>query len=530
MKSITAVAAWLAVVSAGHGQAIYPGSPDWVSTDTQVSTGAALADLDRDGWLDLVVANGNDISRQRLVVYYNQGDGTYPAMPDWQSADIAYNGHLDVADVNGDGWPDVAVAHLGNGGTQEPIARLYLNNSGTLSSLPDWTADVDGNAFGAAFGDMNNDGRPDLAVGTGWAYSPQQHYANYVYLNVAGALEATASWSSDDTYHYQGLVWVDANQDGWLDLAAAASGTQSRMYMNLGGTLETTASWNLTDVTNQDAIMVTAGDVTGDGRPDLLMADNNQLSSGSGRFRQYDGLPAGSFSQTANWTYYEGYCSAVALADVNADGLLDLATGGWWDPTRVFFNQGSGFGASAGWSSSVTSVVEKIVFGDIDKNGLRTVVEAFPPDGGRRLFHLAQQPVQCVVGVSRDGVALLPSEYVCNHEHGWVSVGMAPLLQLELTYTCSSRLDMAVTNWDSSKGNYVYYSNLSVPGDANCDGRADEADVALLVLLLVDRDAYDTAYPDCDADTFCDLNDDGRLDGLDIQGWVDCFFGDCTDG
>ncbi len=523
-----AVAVWLTAVSVGYGQAVYPGSPDWVSGDTPVSTGAALVDIDRDGWLDFVVANGNDMAQQRLAVYYNQGDGTYPATPDWQSADIAYNGHLDVADVNGDGWTDVAVAHLGAGSTFEPIARLYLNNGGTLSSLPDWTADVDGNAFGVAFGDMNNDGRPDLAVGTGWAYSPQQFYANYVYLNVAGALESSASWSSADTYHYQGVVWVDANQDGWLDLAAAASGSQSRMYLNLGGTLETTASWHLTDVANQDAIMMTAGDVTGDGRPDLFLADNDQLGGGSGRFRQYNGLPVGTFSQMANWTYAEGYCSAVALADVNADGLLDLATGGWWDPTRVFFNQGSGFDASAGWSSSVTSVVEKVVFGDIDKNGLRTVVEVIPPDGGRRLFHLAQRPIQRVVSVSRDGVALLPSEYVCNREHGWVSVGTAPLIGLEVTYACSSNLDMAVTNWDDDVGNFVYYSDLSIPGDANCDGRADEADVALLVLLLVDRSAYDAAYPDCDADTFCDLNGDSRLDGLDIQGLIDLILGDCN--
>ena len=64
------------------GQAVYPDYPDWYSADTQVSTGGALVDLDLDGWLDLVVANGNDIYQQRVVVYYNQGDGTFPASPD----------------------------------------------------------------------------------------------------------------------------------------------------------------------------------------------------------------------------------------------------------------------------------------------------------------------------------------------------------------------------------------------------------------------------------------------------------------
>jgi len=62
------------------------------------------------------------------------------------------------------------VATLGEFSTKGPIARVYLNHVGTLSSAPDWTADIIGNAFRCAFGDMNNDGRPDLAVATGWAY------------------------------------------------------------------------------------------------------------------------------------------------------------------------------------------------------------------------------------------------------------------------------------------------------------------------------------------------------------------------
>jgi hypothetical protein len=135
-----------------------------------------------------------------------------------------------VADVNGDGWPDVAVSHLGEFNTFEPIAKLYLNNEGTLSSLPDWSAHIDGNAFGVDFGDMNNDGRPDLAVGTGWAYSPQRFYHNYVYLNVDGMLESTASWVSDDLNHYQGVLWVDGNEDGWLDLVGIGIGQQTKLY------------------------------------------------------------------------------------------------------------------------------------------------------------------------------------------------------------------------------------------------------------------------------------------------------------
>jgi len=216
----------LLLASPAGAQQVYPMVPDWVSADTPVSTGGALVDLDRDGWLDLVVANGNDMAQQRLVVYYNQGDGTLPPTPDWQSADTAYHGHLDVADVNGDGWPDVAVAVLGSFSSYGQAAKLYLNNGGTLSSLPDWQSNNElANAFGCAFGDVNNDGRPDLAAATGWAYDPQQHFSQYVWINTGGVLPATASWSSADDDHLQGVQWVDVDRDGWLDLVGAASGS-----------------------------------------------------------------------------------------------------------------------------------------------------------------------------------------------------------------------------------------------------------------------------------------------------------------
>jgi len=143
-----ALALGTSLTVSGSGQVVYPTTPDWESLNPHYSTGAALVDIDRDGWLDYVVADGNDILEGRLNVYYNNGDGTFPTTAGWQSGDLAYNGHLDVADVNGDGWPDVAVSYLGESSTVDAVARVYLNNSGTLSSLPDWEADVVGNAFG----------------------------------------------------------------------------------------------------------------------------------------------------------------------------------------------------------------------------------------------------------------------------------------------------------------------------------------------------------------------------------------------
>ena len=437
---------------------VYPTTPDWISDTHHYATGAALADLNQDGWLDLVVSNGNDMNKEHVEAYLNDGQGHFPLTPTWESADVGYNGHLDVADINGDGWPDVAVSYLGSGSELGPIARVYMNNGGVLSSDPDWSSSITGNAFGVAFGDMNNDGRPDLAIATGDDYTPVA-YHTYVYLNVGGSYGPSPSWQSDDQHIDDGVLWVDADADGWLDLVAIGSDHQTEIYRNLGGMLETTASWQTTDDASPFGIMVTAGDVTGDGIRDLFTTDNTQLG-GDGYFKQYTGLSQGFFSTTHSWECYGDYGSAVALADVNGDGRLDLATGSWWSNSLLFLNQGSGLPTAPSWTSSSSTVVEKIVFGNVGPiKDDRVATQVFPGDGFRHLFYLPRQAIQYITQVKDDGVLLTPAQYTSSRDQGWLTVEDAPSQQLEVTYAYSYSLDMVVTNWDGV-GNYLYYNRL----------------------------------------------------------------------
>ncbi|GEM_PF-899581 len=473
-SGLVSAAALLSLVGAAGAQNPFPDDPDWVSTDLRYSTGGAFADINGDGWLDLVVSNGNDMRREHLAVYYNNGSGSFPSAPSWESSDSEYNGHLDIADVNGDGWLDVAVAVLVPDTTS---AKVYLNNAGTLSSLPDWRADEIDASFGCAFGDMNGDGRPDLALASGWMYGSDA-YPVRVYLNHDGALSTSPDWSSRLTYINNGCIWDDADHDGWFDLIEVASFSDTTVFRNAEGMLESDPAWSTQDSPNQDSIMAATGDVNGDGWADLFTTDNTQLS-GSGRFRQYDGLQSGYYTRTATWSYSEGYGSAVALADVNLDGMLDLATGAWWDYTRLFYNTGTGLASIPSWSSRRTSVIEEIVFGDIDPHcGVvqHHTDQISAPDGSPRQFYLSHNQIGTVTEVRLDGVPLPPSAYMFNRVRGWVSVDMnLPGEALEIDYTWSPEIDMAITNWDSSLGNFLYRNRLFV--DCNGNQQPDGCDI-----------------------------------------------------
>ncbi len=502
------------ITSASSAQ-VYTTTPQWQSADMQVSTGAALVDINRDGWLDLVVSNGNDISLQRVVVYYNNGSGALQTSPGWQSANTAYHGHLDVADVNGDGWPDVAVGILlAQGG---PSARLYLNNNGTLGVNPVWTAPISADSFGVAFGDMNGDGRPDLAVASGKAYDnvPQ---TNAVYTNVNGALSSTPTWQTPTTRNFGNCLWIDADRDGKLDLAYAGSRTDSFVFRNVGTTLESTPTWRTNDSRTQFGLMFAYGDVNGDGFAELLLADNNQIGPGSGRFRQYAGLSTGFFNASAVWTYLDGYTSAVTLGDIDRDGRLDLITGEWFGRARYFRNlgTGTGFGATPTWTSAGnTTTVEKLVLGDVNNSARKMYVQRFESNT-RRLLQLPKQPIETVVAVKADGVDLSPAQYTWNRELGWVSIGV-DAATVDIAYVYSRSLDLAVSNWDDNRPNQLYLNQLPAPcaADFNEDGTADFFDYLDLVAVF------------SEGSLAADINLDGVVDFFDYLDFVAVFSSGC---
>jgi len=452
----TGILAFAASAQSAQTSVPYSTASSWESYPSGVTTGGALADLDGDGYLDFVVANGNDILRQPVEVFTNDGSGGYSTDPQWSSDDVDYHGHLSVGDVDQDGDLDVAVAvFLGPGGFGvKGHAKLYDNQGGTLSSLPTWASSDTFFAFSCDLGDADADGDLDLAIAVGEPYfDPPDR--NRIYYNSSGTLATTPGWLSSFDDHALDVAFGDADGDGDLDLAFATALGPTRVFFQGPGGMSTMPGYTATDNANQNGNTVAWSDVDGDGFLELAVSDNDQLTGGAGVFKIYDNA-GGSLATTPFWSDFVGFSSAIAFADLRRDGTPDLAGGIWFGGSHIYLNSGGTFSASEDWQSSRTGTVESLAFGDIDHDGVIAVpTETHAPNGGRT-FYLDHAPVHELASVAVDGVALGTGNYAFDLEDGWIALDRTPTGSVDVAYTYSESLDMAVTNWDQSVGNQVF--------------------------------------------------------------------------
>jgi len=200
-------------------------NPVWYSQNSHGTHAVAWADLDDDDDLDLVAGNGGTMDStdwNRNNVYENQGpawDYRLTNTPTWYSTDELWTTDIEVVDLDADGDVDVLAA---NGYGNDHRVVLYQNQweeSGGDDHLdPDysWTV-AGGSPYEIDVGDVNGDTTPDLAV---------CHHggANHLYLNTGTALATESSWNSSDEDNSQSISLGDLEGDGRLDLAIGNQG------------------------------------------------------------------------------------------------------------------------------------------------------------------------------------------------------------------------------------------------------------------------------------------------------------------
>jgi hypothetical protein len=163
----------------------------------------AIGDLNGDRKQDIVTANGEG-GANRVSVLLNKGGGSFRAKADYSAG--ATPVEVAIGDLNGDGKPDLAAANLGAN-----TASVLLNRGdGTFRAKRDYGTGR--RPTSVAIGDLNGDGRPDLAIANASAAAVS------VFTN-EGRFEAKVDFP---IHHEPSAVAIgDLNGDDRLDVATA---------------------------------------------------------------------------------------------------------------------------------------------------------------------------------------------------------------------------------------------------------------------------------------------------------------------
>ena len=305
---------------------------------------AKIADLNGDGHADIVFANfmHNYRPDQSSLIYWGDDSGFSPAncteLPSFLASGLA------IGDLNNDGLPEVVLSNHGDERGESWGYRLHLESwiywgsadgfeATRRTSIPTISA-VD-----VAMGDFNGDGTSDLA----FVNFNREEQSAFIYFNDGnGGFDVTrrqvlsrealrlTPLSKDrfgDIRGMQTLLATQLNVDRFTDLVIAGSEKAVVYYgqeegLNINRVLELPA---------ENCKGIAAADLNGDGRPEIVLANEGELAARGGR--QTDS------SSTVFWASEQGFnetkrtdlptlgATTVQLADLNSDKVPDILFG-----------------------------------------------------------------------------------------------------------------------------------------------------------------------------------------------------------
>ncbi len=299
------------------------------ATGQTFATGASpyavtVGDFNGDGLPDLALANYSSNTISVLLNTTPTGAITPSFAAQATFAVGSYPYSLAVGDFNGDGRPDLAVANS-SGNTVSVLLNTTAPGAATASFAAQQTFATGTSPRSVAAGDFNGDGKLDLAV------------ANYssntvsVLLNTTALGAPSASFAAHKAFTTgsgpTSVAVADVNTDGRADLAVANVGSYTVSVL-----LNTTAAGAATaSFAAQQAFTVgispncvATGDVDGDGRPDIAVANYGANTISVLMNTTATGAASATFAAQATFATGSGP-RAVSLADVNGDGRPDLA-------------------------------------------------------------------------------------------------------------------------------------------------------------------------------------------------------------
>jgi hypothetical protein len=292
----------------------------------------AVGDLNGDGYPDLAVSVSYQECSQsgpgKVLVLLGNGDGTFRAPISYGSGGMQAL-HVAIADLNGDGKLDVAVANScaapcsASGFGQ--IGILLGNGDGTLQPAVSYSSGGS-DAWAVAVADVNGDGHPDLIVDN---YAQEYHSPGSVGVllgNGDGTFRPAVSYTAG-TQLDTSLAVGDLNRDGYLDVVVIGGMDVGEVIVLLGNGDGTFQPQTIYDWGGYSPESVAIADVNADEIPDIVVAsycEDLQKACTNGNVNVLLGNGDGTFHAPVSYTLRGFDARSVAIGDVNGDSRPDL--------------------------------------------------------------------------------------------------------------------------------------------------------------------------------------------------------------
>jgi hypothetical protein len=507
----------------------------------------AVGDFHGDGKLDLAVwctyAPG---PYNELIIFLGNGNGTFTYSNTYTAPNAYANpgsNSLYVADFNGDGKLDLAALspYCGPSSNWYPCVYVYLGKgdgtfqAGVSYSAYDPNHANEYNVYGMAVGDLNGDGKPDIAVTEGNGIAVLLNNGNGTF----GAPTYYDSGVAGLTTEI-GIAIGDVNGDKKNDIVATSSHSGDLvLFLNQGsGTFVSKGS--IGNASSYISYLVSMADINGDKKLDLVVAD------WYGEIWTFYGKGDGTFTAGPVYPaqYWEQAPDNMILADFNGDGALDIfkpLEGETWDGQVILGRSDGTFQTNQAYGWNDNGFGYNLVTADFNGDGFPDLAYS-----GARSSNLTQPGFEVMLGSSH-GVLGAPTfvpvaPVGCYEWTEWIATGdvngdgkadIVATVGNNSSSGCPNNQVAVLTGQGNGKFNSpVYYSTGSTAQsydvfleDVNGDGKPDivtsNADGTISVLLNKGNGTFGAAKlitsvaslnAHLNSLAFGDFNGNGKLD------------------
>jgi len=283
----------------------------------QGADGVAIADFDGDGKLDIATANATDDNISVLLNTSTVGSISFAAE---LSLTGSHNPHrIVVADIDGDGKPDIVVTNNGSAGISFSVFR-NTSTSGSLSFAAKVDFTITQYPDPIAIGDIDGDGKPDVIVTVASSNDIVSVFRN---TSSAGSISFAARVDSSTGAMPLGVVAFDVDGDGKTDIVEGNRGPKTiSVFRNLSSVGTISLASPIDFPTGDQPGYLTSWDLDKDGKADIIVPSGTEKVVSIYRNTSTSGFI--SLDTRVDLASDSGSVQA-AVADIDGDGEPDIA-------------------------------------------------------------------------------------------------------------------------------------------------------------------------------------------------------------